>query len=354
MNILHPISHKLLAWYAINKRDLPWRRQKGPYKIWVSEVMLQQTQVSKVTLHYNFFINLFPNPKILAQASEEAVLNAWQGMGYYKRALNLRKGAIQIMNEFNGKMPDSYNELLKIKGIGNYTAAAIASICYKEKKLALDGNLYRVFSRLFGIEKVIRTSEADKIFNDYGNELLRNTDLPGDLNQAFMDLGSNICKPKNPFCNSCPLRANCFAFEHRKQDYFPIINQKKARIILNFNYILFLDKNETYVIKRTENSIWKGLYEFPNLKNQHKINEFALFKNDYKKNISVVQKIKVKHLLTHREIKSETTVVKISQPIDDAEFLKHLKKVKISDLGQEIPCSVLILKIIKKVHNLHL
>ncbi|HPR61276.1 MAG TPA: A/G-specific adenine glycosylase, partial [Prolixibacteraceae bacterium] len=206
-------SNKILKWYNINKRELPWRKTKNPYFIWISEVILQQTRVEQGKQYYLKFIDSFPDITSLAAASEDEILKTWQGLGYYSRARNLHKGAKQIVQNYNGIFPNKYHELLKISGIGPYTAAAIASIAFNIAKAAIDGNVYRVLSRVFEINAPIDSSTGKKTFDTLANKLIDNKQ-PGNYNQALMELGALICKPRNPICENCPLQNNCLAHKN--------------------------------------------------------------------------------------------------------------------------------------------
>ena len=255
-------SRKILNWYHENKRDLPWRSTSDPYKIWISEIILQQTRIEQGTSYYHNFVDRFPNIESLANASEDEILKVWQGLGYYSRARNLHFGAKQIVNEWEGRFPNNSSDLLTIKGIGEYTAAAIASIAYNEPVAAIDGNVYRVLSRYFGIDTPIDSTAGKKQFKQLANQLMLKT-TPGDFNQAIMEFGALHCKPKNPDCNSCPLQKNCQAFLLKSIIQLPV-KSKKQKVRNRYFYYLVLENNHSvYVNKRTENDIWKNMFDFP-------------------------------------------------------------------------------------------
>lgn len=256
------IGERLLAWYRTNSRALPWRETKEPYKVWISEIVLQQTQVKQGTQHYIRFVERFPDVQNLAAAETDEVLLYWKGLGYYTRALNLHKAAKQIVDEFDGRFPDSYSEILKLKGVGKYTAAAIASICFGEKIPAVDGNFYRVLSRLFADVFDISHSSAFTYFSELALRMMP-AHSAGDFNQAMMDLGSEICRPRNPDCANCPLNADCLAFQTGRVHDFPVKTKKVKVQEAELNYFFVVNDDKFLVRRRGNATIWKNLYEFP-------------------------------------------------------------------------------------------
>ena len=262
MNFKKKISESILNWYLTNKRDLPWRKTKSSYKVWVSEIILQQTKISQGINYYNKFISKFPNLESLAKSNDSDVLKVWQGLGYYNRALNMLKNAKILYNK-KREFPKSYNELIKLKGIGEYTASAISSICNNEKKAVLDGNVYRVLSRVFNISKPINKVSGQKFFKQKAEELLPENNI-GDYNQAIMDFGSIHCKYVNPKCNMCVIVKYCKSYEFQNIKSRPrkIKNQKKLKI-RHLNYLSIYDENYIYLQKRTKFDIWRNLYELP-------------------------------------------------------------------------------------------
>ncbi len=256
-------SNSLIQWYLQNKRDLPWRDTKNPYPIWLSEIMLQQTRVAQGLPYYLSFTTAFPTVFDLANASEEQVLKLWQGLGYYSRARNLHKTAQHIAFEKNGVFPDSYKELLKLKGVGEYTAAAIASFSYDEVVPVVDGNVYRVLSRFFDIETDICLSSARKEFSDLALALMP-INNPAIFNQAIMEFGALQCVPKNPDCENCVLNFGCLALKNKKVSQLPVKSKKVKVKNRYFNYLVFIDENiNTIIQKRTAKGIWHNLFEFP-------------------------------------------------------------------------------------------
>ena len=264
-------ANSLTEWYLKNKRDLPWRNTQNPYFIWLSEIMLQQTRVAQGMPYFYSFSNAFPTVFDLANASEEQVLKLWQGLGYYSRARNLHKTAQYVAFELDGKFPDNYTALLKLKGVGSYTAAAIASFSYGESVPVVDGNVFRVLSRYFDIETDILSNNAKKEFTDLAYELIPKNN-PALFNQAIMEFGALQCVPKNPNCELCPLNNSCLALQKNKIDLLPV-KSKKAKVKKRyFNYVTFLDEHQNTIIqKRTDKGIWHNLYEFPLIETEQEI-----------------------------------------------------------------------------------
>ena len=218
-------SEKLIVWYKQNERDLPWRKTTDPYKIWLSEIILQQTRVAQGLNYYNKFLNKHPTIQSLAESSEKNILNLWQGLGYYSRARNLHFTAKYISKELNGKFPTKYQDILNLKGVGEYTAAAIASFSYQEVYPVIDGNVYRVLSRIFGVESAIDSTSGKKIFKKLATELIDNKN-PDTYNQAIMEFGALQCKPKNPNCEDCPFLLECFAYKNKQITELPKKDKK--------------------------------------------------------------------------------------------------------------------------------
>ncbi|HEX4877465.1 MAG TPA: A/G-specific adenine glycosylase [Chitinophagaceae bacterium] len=263
MNTRQKFSSQLLRWNKTrNKRQMPWKGEKDPYKIWLSEIILQQTRVEQGLAYYNNFIKTFPTIHQLAQAPDEKVFKLWEGLGYYSRCRNLLATARFISTELNGKFPDSYDNIKALKGVGPYTAAAIASFAYNLPHAVVDGNVFRVLARVFGISKAIDSTEGKKQFTALAEELL-DKKQPGLYNQAIMDFGAVVCKPAAPLCDTCVFKKDCYAFQHHKVTALPV-KEKKISIKKRWFYYLVLQHNNTIAIRqRTEKDIWQGLYEFP-------------------------------------------------------------------------------------------
>lgn len=295
-DFLH-VGRKLIDWYKIFGRDLPFRKTKNPYNIWICEIIFQQTRISQGLNHYNRFIERFPDVQSLAKADADEVLLYWKGLGYYSRAINLHHAARQILSDFDGKFPDNYEDILKLKGVGKYTAAAVSSICFGAKIPAVDGNFYRVLSRLFADDFDISSSQAFRYFSEIALRMMPETD-PGIFNEAVMDLGSEICTPRNPKCAQCPLNENCAAFQTGKIDLFPF-KSKKVKVqdlLLTYYFVSFEDR--FLVQQRGDGFIWKKLFEFPD-----EINEGM---REFITGQSVIQ-----HKLTHRNLQIEIFHVEI-------------------------------------------
>ncbi|OWK73655.1 A/G-specific adenine glycosylase [Flavobacteriaceae bacterium JJC] len=260
-DFLH-VGRKLRAWYKIHGRDLPFRNTNDPYKIWICEIIFQQTRIEQGLNHYNNFIKRFPDVETLANAENDEVLLYWKGLGYYSRALNLHKASLQIMREFNGKFPEHYDDILQLKGVGKYTAAAISSICFGAKIPAVDGNFYRVLSRVFADDFDVSNSKAFTYFSELALTMMPESEA-GHFNEAMMDLGSEICRPKNPKCDSCPLNTDCAAFNLGKVQDFPVKSKKVKPTDLELEYYFVEFGNQFLIRQRKEDFIWKKLYEFP-------------------------------------------------------------------------------------------
>jgi A/G-specific adenine glycosylase len=324
------ISIALQNWFLSNARDLPWRADKDPYKIWLSEIILQQTQVIQGTSYFLKFIDHYPKIKDLASAPEDEVLKLWQGLGYYSRARNLHVAAKQVMQDFNGQFPKSYQDILTLKGVGPYTAAAIASIAYNEKKAVVDGNVYRVLARLFNISIPIDSTEGKKTFQILADELIDGKQA-GNHNQAMMELGATVCKPVKPLCDQCPVHTYCLAHEHKNTEGLPVKAKKIKTRDRFLDYIVIEANNEFYFQKRLKKDIWQNLYEFYLIEHPIKI-PVNTIRLEYEKSLGLQQKDyelqKVyefkKHVLTHQHLHSRFHHIKLLKKTRAA-FSSHLK-----------------------------
>lgn len=306
----------LQVWYRQNKRDLPWRKVKDPYLIWLSEVILQQTRVDQGLKYYHAFSEAFPTVEDLAKAKEDKVLKLWQGLGYYSRARNLHASAKQILIEYKGVFPKSYNELLKLKGVGSYTAAAISSFAFNEARAVVDGNVYRVLSRIFGMDVPIDSVKGKSVFQNLANELL-DKKHPGNYNQAIMEFGSQYCKPINPDCDHCIFSDRCMAFTNNKVSFFPVKEKKTKVRHRYFHYLIIVDNSDRIIInKRKEKDIWAGLYDFPLIETEKSLDPKKListdvFKDYAGKNPDLLFTSKLyKHILSHQILQVRFSVVK--------------------------------------------
>ena len=309
----------LTNWYSIHKRDLPWRNTKNPYYIWLSEIILQQTQIKQGQPYYEAFVEAYPMVFDLAKADEQDVLKLWQGLGYYSRARNLYATAKTIVEEFNGEFPKSYQELVKLKGVGDYTASAIASICYGEPTAVVDGNAYRVLARYFGIETPINSSKGIKEFKALAIQLLDKTN-PADYNQAIMEFGARQCRPKNPDCESCPLNFGCKALQNKSVDLFPVkLNKTKVKTKY-FNFLVFISEDKRTIFKkRTNKGIWKNLYQFPLIETETplKNKEFVVhpkiksYLNGSSFEYSLYNQNEIVHKLSHQHLHTKFWIVEV-------------------------------------------
>ncbi|MGE4308542.1 A/G-specific adenine glycosylase [Bacteroides sp.] len=322
----------LIEWYHEHKRDLPWRNTNDPYLIWISEIILQQTRVAQGYAYYQRFIERFPNLESLAAAEENEVLKYWQGLGYYSRARNLHQAAISV----NGVFPVKYEDILKLKGVGIYTAAAICSFAYNQPHAVVDGNVYRVLSRFFGVNEPIDSGKGKKIFASLAHDLLDKVQ-PALYNQAIMDFGALQCTPLSPDCTVCPFKNRCFAFNHNMVSSLPIKQNKTKTSERFFYYLLIRDNGNIYLNKRTENDIWKNLYELPLIESNTALavddfirkQEFAsIFKENSVVNVRLLNK--TKHVLSHRIIYADFYELE-AQDIK-MDFLSKYTRLNMADL----------------------
>lgn len=300
-------GNKLIAWYLVNQRDLPWRNTRDPYYIWLSEIILQQTRVLQGLPYYLKFVETYPTVQDLALAEEKDVLRTWQGLGYYTRARNLHKAARQIVAEFAGEFPDTYAELIKLRGIGAYSAAAIASFAFDEEVAAVDGNVFRVLARLFGIQTDIAGSKARAEFKAVA-EMLMPAGKANLFNQALIEFGAIQCKPVSPDCSVCIFKPECYAFQHGAQGLLPV-KQKKLTVKERNLYYIALEWNGKLAMKeRSGRDIWKGLYDFYLLEADKPVALEALLESDDNvmrwRNAGIVTKVygPFTHLLTHQRL----------------------------------------------------
>ena len=298
---LKQIVEPIVKWYQKQEKTLPWKQDKEPYHIWVSEIMLQQTRIEAVKKYYTRFMKELPTIHDLAIVPEEKLLKLWEGLGYYSRAKNLKKAAIQIEQEYNGKLPTSYTELLKLAGIGEYTAGAIASISYKEKVPAVDGNVLRVVSRVLASKEDVLLPETKRKFTKKLLEIM--PDKPGDFNEGLMELGEKICLPNTvPLCEICPIQEFCMANKENLTNEIPVRVKKQKRKIENKTVFILKYKNEIAIRKREKTGILANLYEFPNVLGEVSEEEIPKILEQWKiqfKNLHI--KKHAKHIFTHIE-----------------------------------------------------
>ncbi|HSD15086.1 MAG TPA: A/G-specific adenine glycosylase [Flavobacterium sp.] len=326
-------TNLLIQWYLREKRDLPWRKTPHPYPVWLSEIMLQQTRVAQGLPYFLRFTEAFPTVFDLANADEEQVLKLWQGLGYYSRARNLHATAKHIAFDLNGNFPNNYIDLLKLKGVGEYTAAAIASIAYGEPVPVVDGNVYRVLSRYFDVDTDITSASAKKEFFELAASLLP-VDRASDFNQAMMEFGALQCVPKSPDCQNCVLSGSCLAFKHNKVGMLPVKLKKTKVSNRYFNYLIIKDANGNSVIrKRAGKGIWHNLYEFPMLETAQEDDFETVFQlvekfsSDLKPtDIKPLHHNLIVHKLSHQHLRIQFWKVKTSQKIENALPIEEIKK----------------------------
>jgi A/G-specific adenine glycosylase len=310
-------SRNILDWYALNKRDLPWRLDKNPYQIWLSEIILQQTRVAQGLPYYCKFVEAFPTVNDFASAKIEDVLRLWQGLGYYSRARNMHVAANQVVSNYNGIFPSTFNELKKLKGVGDYTAAAIASIAYNEKVAVVDGNVYRVLSRYFKEPLPIDSTEGKKVFNKLANEIVSDA-FPGDHNQAIMELGALVCSPRNPKCDECPLQEGCAVRFSSDKELFPQKSKKVKVTNRYFHFLHILHDHNMVIQKRNEKDIWNGLHQFPLIEKE----TIEDLEGEFSQliNVKIQAEVKLsgefKHVLTHQRIFAKFYQVALSSPVE--------------------------------------
>ncbi len=329
MNFSKEITH----WYLQNKRDLPWRKTKDPYRIWLSEIMLQQTRVAQGLPYYEKFTESFPTVYDLAKAEESEVLKLWQGLGYYSRARNLHYTAKDIVNNYNGQFPSTYSALLKLKGVGDYTASAIASICFDEIAPVVDGNVYRVLARYFDIEIPINSTEGIKMFKKLAFEVIDKND-PANFNQAIMEFGAVQCKPQSPYCNSCPLASSCSGLKNQHVGMLPV-KLKKTKVTHRwFNYMVIVsNQQETLLEERKGKGIWQGLYQFPLVETDKAVGDIELHQTEIEKistlkNFSITQfnQKPIVHKLSHQHLYTTFWVLETTDNLKNGIPLQEIRK----------------------------
>lgn len=331
----HPITSALLSWYSSQARNLPWRNTRNPYFIWLSEVILQQTRVDQGKQYYHHFTETYPTIEHLAKASEDQVLRSWQGLGYYSRARNLHAAAKQILNLYKGRFPDNYESIRALKGVGDYTAAAVASIAFNLPHPAVDGNVNRVISRLFCVDEDPQSTAGKARIRSISSSLL-SQQAPGNYNQAVMELGAIICKPRNPLCDQCPVNAFCEAYRLQSTEQYPVKKAKAGTQTLRMLYIIPEDSaGFTYLRRRSEKGIWQGLYEFPLVQlpwppPASEATPAELLQNHFPGLNGTILRISEEyiHLLSHRKLLIRFMHVKFKELPESSEY----QRVELSEL----------------------
>jgi len=341
----------ILQWYQKNKRDLPWRATNNPYFIWLSEIILQQTQVIQGLNYYYKFIENFPTIHHLAAANEEDILKLWQGLGYYSRARNLHKAAQTIVNDFNGEFPSTYNDVLKLSGVGPYTASAITSMAYELPYPVLDGNVYRFVARLYNIDLPINQPKTYTAFQEILTEMMVNQ-KPSTFNNAMMEMGAIVCKPVQPLCQNCPVLSFCEAYKKGTVNQLPVkLNKVKVKTRV-FNYFYFNLNGAFYIEKRTQKDIWENMYQLPLIEtNNPVINselKLMLAEKQWGDSLDIKFEMDLSHQLTHQKI-----LVKVwSCSLDNKSFRTEKDWIKVDEVSyKKYPIPKLIEKIVLHLHG---
>lgn len=315
------VSTLLSEWYGVHQRDLPWRRfsdpYPDPYKVWLSEIILQQTRVEQGLPYYETILSRFPDVKSMAQAPLDDLLKRWQGLGYYSRARNMHAAAKQVVNEFGGSFPKNYDTLLKLKGVGEYTASAIASISYGEARAVVDGNVFRVLARIFNIDTPINSTEGKRKFSELAAELL-DRDHPSRHNQALMEFGALQCIPVRPDCGNCPLSAHCQGLAAQRVAELPVKTKGASKRERYFLYLVPTFEKHTWMQQRLEKDIWQNLWEFPLIEyakrpSMEKILEEPMLRTWFGDAYTIGNSLEFKHILSHRIIYATFLPLRIQQ-----------------------------------------
>ena len=338
-NVSEIFSGNLLAWYERNKRDLPWRKTSDPYPIWVSEIMLQQTRVDTVIPYWHRFLQAFPTVQDLAEADRQQVLKLWEGLGYYSRGRNLHDAAKTVVEKYNGRVPDTYDEISQLKGIGPYTASAILSIAFNKPFAVVDGNVIRVLTRYFGIEDDIRSSSVKKMVQKYADKLMPE-DHPGDFNQAMMELGATVCTPTSPDCLACPVSAACVANRTSKTDVIPY--KSKAKKIPHHHIgvgLIVSESGKLLIALRPEDAMLGGLWEFPGGKNEKGESLEETVSRELREELGIEVEVlekhmKLKHAYSHFKITLHAYWCTIASGNPEPKSSDKIKWVSLTEINQ--------------------
>ena len=321
-------STLIREWYRQNSRNLPWRNTKNPYCIWLSEIILQQTRVQNGLVYYLKFIKRFPTIYELAIADEDEVLNLWQGLGYYSRARNLHAAAKTIVEDFNGVFPSTYESIISLKGVGDYTASAVSSFAFNLPEAVVDGNVYRLLARYLGIYTPIDSGQGKKEFKKVASILL-DKENPAEHNQAIMEVGALICKPKKPNCLACPLNSSCIAFQKSTFLELPVKEKKMKVRDRFFHYLIIQYNNHVFVKKRGPGDIWQGLYDFPVIE-ELKISKKPILNKEFENLKLLKEDGFFKHLLSHQKIHARFW---ICETLDNDELSKDYELLNVNELS---------------------
>ena len=332
-------AQHILDWYEKNRREMPWRNDKDPYRIWISEIMLQQTRVDQAWPYFERFISLFPTVYDLAKADQQQVLKAWEGLGYYSRARNLHAASKMIVEDYNGKLPEEYNEIIKLKGIGPYTAAAITSIAFGKPNAVVDGNVIRVITRYFGIEDDVRSGRTTKQVQEHVNKLI-SQEHPAEFNQGLMEIGSLVCTPTKPKCGECPISYECVATKTAKTDSIPYKSPAKKKPHKHIGVGIIEDENGKVLIAlRPENVMLGGLWEFPGGKQEESETIQQTVERELKEELGVEvhaykEFMKLKHVYSHFSITLHAFNCKLLSGTPKPKSSQEVRWVEISELEE--------------------
>ncbi|WP_375419147.1 A/G-specific adenine glycosylase [uncultured Hymenobacter sp.] len=342
------LAAALLAWYPRHRRDLPWRLTRDPYPIWLSEVILQQTRVAQGLPYYLDFVSSYPTVQNLAAAPEQEVMRHWQGLGYYSRARNMHHTAQQVVREFGGQFPDTYAGLLKLRGVGPYTAAAIASFAFNEAVAVLDGNVFRVLARIFGLHSDIAAPSSRKEFQALADQHIPH-DEPAEFNQAIMEFGAIQCTPVKPDCLFCPLQSQCYAFQHGLVALLPVKAKAKATRTRYFHYFVLRHGEQVYLRRRTEKDIWQGLYDFalaetdsPTLPESEVLRHIEALGGELDLSRVAEAPAAFRHVLSHQKVEAQFHPVWLAQPLPPSTLRDTGLQAYSAAEIEELPKAVLI------------
>lgn len=345
-----------MAWYDVNKRDMPWRDCGDPYKIWISEIMLQQTRVDQATPYFKRFVDHFPTVQALAEAKQQEVLKVWEGLGYYSRARHLHSAAKLVVDKFDGKIPDNREDITELKGVGPYTASAVLSIAFQKPHAVVDGNVIRVLSRYLGIEKDVRRTTTKNNIQEHADELI-SEERPGDFNQAVMELGATVCTPSNPACEKCPLQTHCVAYKTVKTDQIPYKSPAKKRPHHQIGAGIILNGDDQVLIAlRPEDAMLGGLWEFPGGKQADNESMEETVKRELREELGVEVSItkpfmKLDHAYSHFKITLHAYLCELEEGTPEPNSSQEVRWISIDDL-EDYPFPKANRKLTQKLMNL--
>ncbi|MCW9707696.1 A/G-specific adenine glycosylase [Fodinibius salsisoli] len=348
---------RLLSWYDQNKREMPWRDCGDPYKIWLSEIMLQQTRVNQATPYFERFVSTFPTVHDLAAADQQEVLKVWEGLGYYSRARNLHAASKLVVDKFDGKVPDNWDEINELKGVGPYTASAVLSIAFQKKHAVVDGNVIRVLSRYYGIEDNVRSTKTKNAIQDYADELISD-DRPGDFNQAVMELGATVCTPSNPDCEECPIQEDCVAYKTVRTDEIPYKSKKKKRPHHQIGVGIIMREDDNVLIAlRPDDAMLGGLWEFPGGKQEEDEQMEDTVKRELQEELNVEVSItkpfmKLDHAYSHFKITMHAYLCELESGTPKPKSSQEIRWIPIDEL-EDYPFPKANRKLTEKLMNVN-